>query len=155
MFKHAEPIPSIPLTPENLTQVSSKTDLLAMIDVLKTTKEIAVDLEHHSYRTYAGFLCLMQISTRERDYIVDLLIPDVRAELAALGEVFADPSIVKVKLTARRPSSGTHENTRSSMVQTVILSGYNRIFVCILSICSTPFMHQKYLVSSTTSLVSV
>ena len=36
-------------------------------------KEIAVDLEAHSMRSYQGFLCLMQISTREMDFIVDLI----------------------------------------------------------------------------------
>jgi exosome complex exonuclease RRP6 len=97
MFKNAEPIPSIPFSPENLTRVSTKEELLVTIEVLKNAKEIAVDLEHHSYRTYAGFLCLMQLSTREHDFIVDLLVPEVRAEMAALGEVFADPGIVKVR----------------------------------------------------------
>ena len=33
----------------------------------------AVDLEHHSYRTYRGFTCLIQISTREQDFVVDAL----------------------------------------------------------------------------------
>jgi len=36
-----------------------------------TIKEISVDLEHHSYRSFLGFTCLMQISTRSSDFIVD------------------------------------------------------------------------------------
>jgi len=70
-----------------------------MATKLKAAKEIAVDLEHHSYRTYRGFLCLMQISTREEDFIVDLLVPSVRDSIRnTLGEIFADPEIVKVSL---------------------------------------------------------
>lgn len=70
-----------------------------MATKLKASKEIAVDLEHHSYRTYRGFLCLMQISTREEDFIIDLLVPNVRDSIGnALGEIFSDPEIVKVRL---------------------------------------------------------
>lgn len=77
--------------------VSTPSALLSMATKLKAAKEIAVDLEHHSYRTYRGFLCLMQISTREEDFIIDLLVPSVRDSISnALGEIFADPEIVKV-----------------------------------------------------------
>jgi exosome complex exonuclease RRP6 len=70
-----------------------------MATKLKAAKEIAVDLEHHSYRTYRGFLCLMQISTREEDFIIDLLVPSVRDSISnTLSEIFADPEIVKVRL---------------------------------------------------------
>ena len=41
-----------------------------------------------------GLTCLMQISTRERDYIVDTL--QLRGQLQPLNEVFANPNIVKV-----------------------------------------------------------
>lgn len=65
-----------------------------MLGQLKQAEEIAVDLEHHSYRSYSGFLCLMQISDRHRDWIVDLLA--VRDDIQAINEVFTDPKIVKV-----------------------------------------------------------
>ncbi|KAG1751039.1 ribonuclease H-like domain-containing protein [Suillus lakei] len=77
--------------------ISTPSALSSMATKLKTAKEIAVDLEHHSYRTYRGFLCLMQISTRKEDFIIDLLVPSVRDSISnALGEIFADPEIVKV-----------------------------------------------------------
>ena len=65
-----------------------------MLDELKKAKEIAVDLEHHDYRSYHGFVCLMQISTRKQDWIVDTL--ELREDLIALNQVFTDPKIVKV-----------------------------------------------------------
>jgi exosome complex exonuclease RRP6 len=66
-----------------------------MLSELKSAKEIAVDLEHHDYRTYTGIVCLMQISTRDKDWVVDTLMP-WRENLQILNEVFTDPSIIKV-----------------------------------------------------------
>lgn len=73
-----------------------------MLSKLRVAKEIAVDLEHHDHRTYTGILCLMQISTRDEDFIVDVLDPHIRLEMAdgdGLREIFLDPSIGKVSLT--------------------------------------------------------
>tara|TARA_R110002003_G_scaffold115_1_gene9923 strand:+ start:5509 stop:7209 length:1701 start_codon:yes stop_codon:yes gene_type:complete len=66
-----------------------------MLAELKTAKEIAVDLEHHDNRSYIGIVSLMQISTRDKDWIVDTLKP-WRRKLECLNEVFADPNILKV-----------------------------------------------------------
>jgi exosome complex exonuclease RRP6 len=98
MFSITPPIPpaSFEDTPFEFVDTPEKLD--AMVERLKQTKEIAVDLEHHSTRSFAGFTCLMQISTRERDWIVDTL--KLRSELreGKLGGVMVDPSIVKVSL---------------------------------------------------------
>lgn len=69
--------------------------VLEMLGELKQAEEIAVDLEHHDLRTYQGLLSLMQISTREKDWVIDTLRP-WRLKLEVLNEVFADPKIVKV-----------------------------------------------------------
>lgn len=56
---------------------------------------VQVDLEHHHYRSFQGFVCLMQISTRSEDFIVDTLA--LRGNVGpCLKEIFADPSIRKV-----------------------------------------------------------
>ncbi|ESK95601.1 exosome complex exonuclease rrp6 [Moniliophthora roreri MCA 2997] len=94
MFESATPIPPSPLNSSSFKWVSDVTDLDLMVEELKKAKEVAIDLEHHSYRSYTGFLCLMQISTREQDWIVDLLV--LRGELEVLNEVFTDPKIIKV-----------------------------------------------------------
>ena len=67
----------------------------AMLEELTTAKEIAVDLEHHDTYSYVGIVSLMQISTREKDWIIDTLQP-WREDLQILNEVFADPAILKV-----------------------------------------------------------
>jgi len=52
--------------------------------------------QHHSYRSFQGFTCLLQISTRDKDYVIDGLL--LRDKLHCLNEVFTKPSIVKVLL---------------------------------------------------------
>jgi exosome complex exonuclease RRP6 len=75
--------------------VDSEEGVLEMLNELKNATEIAVDLEHHDTRSYVGLVSLMQISTRNKDWIVDTLKP-WRQNLQVLNEVFADPKIVKV-----------------------------------------------------------
>ena len=57
-------------------------------------KEIAVDLEHHSFRSFLGFTCLMQISTRTHDFIIDTI--KLRADMHRLNEIFTDWTLIKV-----------------------------------------------------------
>ena len=57
-------------------------------------REIAIDLEAHSYRSFQGFTCLMQLSTRERDFLIDTIA--LRSHLHLLNTVTTDPRIVKV-----------------------------------------------------------
>ncbi|OWB58921.1 hypothetical protein B5S28_g5019 [[Candida] boidinii] len=64
---------------------------------LAKSKVIAVDLEHHDYRTYHGLTSLMQITTDSKhDYLIDTLSPELRPHLSQLNIVFTDPNIVKV-----------------------------------------------------------
>jgi exosome complex exonuclease RRP6 len=44
--------------------VDKPESLLRIIDELAASKEIAVDLEHHSYRSFLGLTCLMQVRCR-------------------------------------------------------------------------------------------
>ena len=65
-----------------------------MATELDAASEIAIDLEHHSFRSYLGLTCLMQISTRRADWLVDTLA--LRSSLHRLNTSFTDPAIVKV-----------------------------------------------------------
>ena len=57
--------------------------------------EIAIDLEAHEHRSYQGFTCLIQISSRTQDFIIDSIA--LRAELGDhLRPVFTDPKKLKV-----------------------------------------------------------
>jgi exosome complex exonuclease RRP6 len=59
-------------------------------------QEIALDVEHHNYRSYQGLVCLVQLSTRFGDYIIDALSPPVRANFHILNDALADPAKIKV-----------------------------------------------------------
>ncbi|KAF9930774.1 exosome nuclease subunit [Linnemannia zychae] len=74
--------------------VETEEELKEMCKVLETQREIAIDLEHHDYRSFQGFVCLLQISTRDQDYIIDTL--ELRGSLHLLNQAFTDPNIVKV-----------------------------------------------------------
>lgn len=94
-YEIRDPIPYQPIDTTSATWVDTYEGVLEMLEELKGATEIAIDLEHHDYRSYHGLLSLMQISTREKDWIVDTLRP-WRHKLEVLNEVFADPKIVKV-----------------------------------------------------------
>ncbi|XP_012662705.1 exosome component 10 [Otolemur garnettii] len=74
--------------------VSSLDELVELNEKLLNCQEFAVDLEHHSYRSFLGLTCLMQISTRTEDFVIDTL--ELRSDLYILNESFTDPAIVKV-----------------------------------------------------------
>ncbi|KAH9405363.1 Exosome component 10, partial [Tyrophagus putrescentiae] len=74
--------------------ISRKEQLQELVTILKKYKEIAVDVEHHSFRTYQGFTCLIQISTSDDDYVIDVF--PLWSDMELLNEVFTDPAILKV-----------------------------------------------------------
>ncbi|EIN12508.1 hypothetical protein PUNSTDRAFT_97267 [Punctularia strigosozonata HHB-11173 SS5] len=94
LFSPGQPTPPKSFAETPFTWVATPAAFALMLEKLRLADAIAVDLEHHSYRTFAGFVCLMQISTRTEDWIVDTLV--LRDELEELNEVFTDPRIVKV-----------------------------------------------------------
>ncbi|KAF7987398.1 hypothetical protein HCN44_003160 [Aphidius gifuensis] len=77
-----------------MIMIEKQNDLKIMLNDLLRYDEIAIDLEHHSYRTYQGITCLMQISTRDTDYLIDTL--SLRSELHVLNEIFTKPTVLKV-----------------------------------------------------------
>lgn len=74
--------------------IQTRDQLNQLVEILKQEKEIAVDLEHHSFRTYQGFTCLMQLSTDSQDYVIDVF--PLWNEMEILNEIFTSPKILKV-----------------------------------------------------------
>ncbi len=68
-------------------------DFRRLIDQLATESLVAVDTESNSMYAYQERVCLVQISTRTADFIID---PLRVADLSPLGPVLADPKIEKV-----------------------------------------------------------
>ncbi|GAM21379.1 hypothetical protein SAMD00019534_045540 [Acytostelium subglobosum LB1] len=76
------------------TWIDKIDQLKELRDKLNQVDEFAVDLEAHNYRSFQGFVCLMQLSTRSEDFIVDTLA--LRSHMRLLNEPFTNPRIVKV-----------------------------------------------------------
>lgn len=91
----SDPISYLPYESTKATWVDTPEAVVEMMRELKQAKEIAVDLEHHDKHSYIGLVSLMQISTRNHDWVVDTLRP-WREDLQLLNEVFANPEIIKV-----------------------------------------------------------
>ncbi|WWC66443.1 uncharacterized protein I206_100345 [Kwoniella pini CBS 10737] len=96
LFINTPPVQPKSFQDTPFTFVDTPEQLNELTEHLKSVKEIAVDLEHHNMRSYFGFTCLIQITTRAGDWVIDSL--KLRKELREdkLGNVFTDPSIIKV-----------------------------------------------------------
>ncbi|XP_077459432.1 exosome complex component 10 [Stigmatopora argus] len=94
ILSKTEPKMYKPIEETSCQFIDTLEDLVALNEKLNKVSEFAVDLEHHSYRSFLGVTCLMQISTREQDFIIDTL--ELRSEMYILNESFTNPSAVKV-----------------------------------------------------------
>lgn len=75
--------------------IETVNDLRYLATKLSESSEFAVDLEHNVYRSFQGMTCLMQISTRREDFVVDTL--KLREHIGDyLGEFFREASKRKV-----------------------------------------------------------
>ena len=72
--------------------ISTTTAFNAMLAEIYKASILAVDTESNSLFAYTERVCLLQLSTRKTDYLVDPLTVDINP----LGELFAAPQIEKV-----------------------------------------------------------
>ncbi|WP_162909541.1 ribonuclease D [Aggregatilinea lenta] len=79
------------LPPAEIIRHSS--DLRRLVDDLRGQPLITVDTESNSLYAYYEQVCLVQLSTREHDYIIDPLAMD---DMSPLGELLADPAVETV-----------------------------------------------------------
>ncbi|KAL1199247.1 Protein RRP6-like 1 [Cardamine amara subsp. amara] len=90
-----------PLEDTPFKLVKEVDDLKDLAAKLQTVGEFAVDLEHNQYRSFQGLTCVMQISTRTEDYVVDTFkLWDHIGP--CLREIFKDTSKKKVMHGADR-----------------------------------------------------
>ncbi|KAF8720280.1 hypothetical protein HU200_023908 [Digitaria exilis] len=97
----SEPVKPSDLEDTPFTLVEDHKGLVELAKKLKSVTEFAVDLEHNQYRSFQGLTCLMQISTRTEDFIVDTLKLRIYIGLY-LQEPFKDPTKRKVMHGADR-----------------------------------------------------
>ncbi len=97
---------------------------------LRTVPQFAIDLESNGLHAYSEEICLVQISTRAQDYIID---PHSEFDLDELGELIENPAIEKVLhaseydlILMRREQAWTLNNLFDTMWGARIL-GYEKI----------------------------
>ncbi|MBS1250966.1 MAG: Ribonuclease D [Chloroflexi bacterium] len=73
--------------------IENKSALDRMLDDLSQEAALGVDTEANSLHAYQEQVCLIQISTLERDYLVDPLAIE---DLSSLRDIFSDPKIEKI-----------------------------------------------------------
>lgn len=83
-------MPQTKLTPAQ--QINTPQALDDLIQHLKTQSLVAFDTESNSMYAYQERVCLVQVSTRQADYIIDPLAVDI----TPLGAIMADPQIEKL-----------------------------------------------------------
>lgn len=82
-----------PPVPPPAAYIDSDTALVALAAHLSTEPLLGIDTESNSMYAYRERVCLIQVSTRTHDYIID---PLPIHDLSPLGPLFAAPGIVKV-----------------------------------------------------------
>jgi len=73
--------------------IDAERDLNQLVGSLRREPRIGCDTESNSLHAYRGQTCLIQLSTPDRDVLID---PLRIADISALGPLFADPKIEKV-----------------------------------------------------------
>lgn len=76
-----------------ITMITTPDQLQQAVTLFKTRTVLACDLEADSMHHYREQVCLLQISTEDKNFIID---PLACSDLSPLQPVFADPSIVKI-----------------------------------------------------------
>jgi ribonuclease D len=82
-------IPPLP----KATIINNDAALGKLVQSLSTEALLAVDTESNNMYAYEGRTCLIQLSTREADYIID---PLPIKDMQPLGEIFSNPKIEKI-----------------------------------------------------------
>eukprot|EP01028_Stygiella_incarcerata_P002387 TRINITY_DN1445_c0_g1_i2.p1 TRINITY_DN1445_c0_g1~~TRINITY_DN1445_c0_g1_i2.p1 ORF type:complete len:824 (-),score=209.04 TRINITY_DN1445_c0_g1_i2:93-2564(-) len=93
-MKPREEMMYLPLDRTPLTWVDTLGALRQLEECLEKEDMFAIDLENHSFRSFQGYLCLMQISTRNQDFLVDVI--ELRSHMQVLLPSFTNPHILKV-----------------------------------------------------------
>jgi len=65
-----------------------------LTEILQTEREISVNVEYQTRWSYLGYICLLQIGTRSRDYLIDVI--NLKNDLEDLNVTFKNCKIIKI-----------------------------------------------------------
>jgi ribonuclease D len=84
-MEHNSPIP--------IELLTSSAQVSELARILSRERRIAVDTESNSRHRYPERVCLVQVATTSKVYLIDTIAVD---DMRPIGEVFADDTVVKV-----------------------------------------------------------
>jgi ribonuclease D len=94
---------------EPATVIGSSSELYELVQELEQAQYLAIDTESNSFHAYYERICLIQISTTERDYIID---PLALKSIQPLKSLLANPRIEKIFHAASNDVSGLRRDFR-------------------------------------------
>lgn len=123
--------------------ITNNQELADCIKILKNANYIAIDTEFLRRNTYYPKLCLFQIATRDKAYVIDVLKKDIK--LDPLFEVIFDEDILKIFHSARQDLEIIYNITKqipypifdTQIAASVLKMGdhisYEKLVFCLLS----------------------
>ncbi len=78
---------------DSVVVIETTSQLTDFIEQIANAGHIAIDTESNSFYAYFERICLIQVSTAERDFILD---PLTLKDLGGLGQILADPKVEKI-----------------------------------------------------------
>ena len=81
------------IDPKTVHTVTNTDELAAALTRIRQADEVAIDTESDSLFVYYEKVCLIQITALGESYVID---PLETGNLAPLGEIFADPKVLKI-----------------------------------------------------------
>jgi ribonuclease D len=83
--------------------IENRRDFSIFLEELEKSSHVAIDTESNSFYAYFNRICLIQVSTSERDYVID---PISLGDLQAFGQVLANPEVEKIFHAAANDIAG-------------------------------------------------
>ncbi len=87
------PYKKLDFTINDYNLIQNKKDWEKVLKIISIEPKIALDLEGNSLYEYPGEVCLIQISVRGYDFLLD---PLANFSFSELGELLSDPNILKI-----------------------------------------------------------
>jgi len=110
--------------PKNFDYIETENSLKNTIDELKNKQIIGVDIEFDSIHSYTGKICLIQISSNEKTYLIDAIKIPNKILGNSLKEIFYNPNIIKVFHDCRSDLNRLKSNFPEIIVQNIFDTYY-------------------------------
>lgn len=95
----SNPVLGVNLDSRNFHFIECYDDLLKVVNKLSSVTHFSFDVHNHSFRSYMGFTCFIEISFDAGDFLIDAL--RLREHLHLLNRLFTNSNILKVGMNCQ------------------------------------------------------